>query len=127
MVECEASTFRLVNSTRVSTAAHSTQCFDLQLFHGKKVTFWCLSFFNSKYLVALSKAGLVFNPAPANSTSTVGGGDSPSYSGFFHCLVVFDTEVPRALAQTAVHYRMYRMPLHGSLIPCCFGSSRVTF
>ena len=90
MVECEASTFPLVNLTKVSTAAHSTQCFGLRLFHGKKVTFWCLSFFNSKYLVALSKAGLVFNPAPASSTSTVGGGDSPSYSGFFHCLVIFD-------------------------------------
>ena len=29
LVECEASTFPLVNLTRVSTAAHSTQCFDL--------------------------------------------------------------------------------------------------
>ena len=78
MVECEASTFSLVNLTKVSTAAHSTQCFGLQLFHSKKVTFWYLSFFNSKYLLAPSKAGLVFNPTPANLTSTVGGGDSPS-------------------------------------------------
>ena len=54
------------------------------------MTFWHLSFFNSKYLLALSKVGLISNPAPANSTSTVGGGDSPSYSGFFHCLAVFD-------------------------------------
>ena len=29
MVECEASTFPLVNLTKVSTAAHSTQCFGL--------------------------------------------------------------------------------------------------
>ena len=86
MVECEASTFPLVNLTRVSTDAHSTQCFGLQLFYGQKVAFWHLSFFNSKYLLALSKAGLIFNPIPA---STAGGGDSPSYSGFFHCLAVF--------------------------------------
>ena len=90
MVECEASMFSLVNLTKVSTAAHSTQCFGLYLFHGQKVTFWRLSFFNSKYLLAPSEAGLISNPAPANSTSTVGGGDSPSYSGFFHCLAVFD-------------------------------------
>ena len=54
------------------------------------MTFWHLSFFNSKYLLAPSEAGLISNLAPANSKSTVGGGDSPSYSGFFHCLVVFD-------------------------------------
>ena len=29
MVECEASTFPLVNSTKVSTAVHSIQHFDL--------------------------------------------------------------------------------------------------
>ena len=68
MVECEASMFPLVNLTKVSTAAHS----------------------NSRYLLASSEAGLISNPAPANSTSTVGGGDSPSYSEFFHCLAVFD-------------------------------------
>ena len=90
MVECEASTFPLVNLTKVSTAAHSTQCFGLQLFHGQKVTFWRLSFFNSKYLLALSKMGLTFNPIPASPASTVGGGDSPSYSGFSHCLAIFD-------------------------------------
>ena len=62
------------------------------MFHGQKVTFWRLSFFNNKYLLAPSEAGLISNPAPANSTSTVGGGDSPSYSGFFHCLAVFDDQ-----------------------------------
>ena len=127
MVECEASTFHLVNLTKVSTAAHSTQCFDLQLFHGKKVTFWCLSFFNSKFLLALSKAGLVFNPAPANPTSTVGGRTHPVTVGFSTVWSSLTTQVPRALTQTAVHCRMYGMPPHGSFIPCCFGSSRVTF
>ena len=95
MVDCEASTFPLVNLTRVSTAAHSTQCFVISIlncFTDKKVTFWYLSFFNSKYLVALPKAGLIFNPVPAISTSTAGGGDSPSYSGFFHCLAVSDDQ-----------------------------------
>ena len=90
MVECEASTFPLVNLTKVSTAAHSTQCFGLQLFYGQKVAFWRLSFFNSKYLLAPSKAGLIFNPIPTSPASTVGGGVSPSYSGFFHCLAAFD-------------------------------------
>ena len=92
MVECEASTFPLVNLTKVSMAAHSTQCFGLQLFYGQKVAFWRLSFFNSKYLLAPSKAGLILNPIPASPASTVGGGDSPSYSGFFHCLAVFDDQ-----------------------------------
>ena len=62
MVECEASTFPLVNLTKVSTAAHSTQCFGLQLFHGKKVTFWCLSFFNSKYFSGTVKGRACFQP-----------------------------------------------------------------
>ena len=42
MVDCEASTFPLVNLTKVSTAAHSTQCFVIsiiKLVHGQKVTF----------------------------------------------------------------------------------------
>ena len=95
MVDCEASTFPLVNLTKVSTAAHSTQCFVIsiiKLVHGQKVTFWYLSFFSNEYLVALSKAGSIFNPVPAISTSTAGGGDSPSYSGFFHCLAVSDDQ-----------------------------------
>ena len=117
MVGCEASTFPLVNLTKVSTAAHSTQCFGLYLFHGQKVTFWHLSFFNSKYLLALSKAGLISNPAPANSTSTVGGGDSPSYSGFSTVWQSLTTEVPRALTQAAVYCNMYGILPHGSLYP----------
>ena len=32
MVECEASTFPLVNLTKVSTAAHSTQCLIILTF-----------------------------------------------------------------------------------------------
>ena len=126
MVECEASTFRLVNLTKVSMAAHSTQCFGLQLFHSKKVTFWCLSFFNSKYLLALSKAGLVFNPAPANLQVQLEAGTHPVTVGFSTVWSSLTTEVPRALTQTAVHCRMYKMPPHGSFIPCCFGSSHVT-
>ena len=90
MVECEASTFPLVNSAKVSMAVHSTQYFNSQLFHGQKVTFWRLSFFNIRYLVAPSGAGLIFTPVPASPASTAGGGDSPSYSGFFHCLAIFD-------------------------------------
>ena len=67
------------------------------------MTFWCLSFFNSKCLLAPSEAGLISNTAPANSNSTVGGGDSPSYSGFFHCLAVFDDRSSLALTR-AVYY-----------------------
>ena len=47
----------------------------------ERVTFWRLSFFNSKYLLAPSGAGLISNLAPTNPKSTVGGGDLPSYSG----------------------------------------------
>ena len=56
------------------------------------MTFWCLSFFNNKHLVAPSGAGLIFIPVPASPASTAGGGDSPSYRGFFHCLAVFDNQ-----------------------------------
>ena len=34
MVECEASTFPLVNLTKVSTAAHSTQCLVISILNG---------------------------------------------------------------------------------------------
>ena len=120
MVECEASTFPLVNLTKVSTAAHSTQYSGLQLFHGKKVTFWCLSFFNSKYLVALSRAGLVFNPALPIFQVQLEVGTHPVTVGFSTVWPSLTTEVPRALAQAIVHCRIYEMPLHGSFIPCCF-------
>ena len=90
MIECRASMFPLVNSTKVSTAVHSTQYFNSQLFHRQRVTFWRPSFFNSKYLLAPLGAGLIFIPVPASAASTSRGGDSPSYSGFFHCLAVFD-------------------------------------
>ena len=95
MVECEPSTFPLVNLTKVSTTAHSSQClcyFNLKLFRGKRVTFWRPSFFNIGYSVALMGAGLILISVPASPASTVGGGDSPSYSGFFHCLAVFDDQ-----------------------------------
>ena len=94
MIECRASTFPLVNSTKVSMAVHSTRYFNSQLFHGQRVTFWRPSFFNSKYLLAPSGVGLIFIPVPASPASTAGGGDSPSYSGFFHCLESLTTGVP---------------------------------
>ena len=83
------------------------------------MTFWRLSFFNSKYLLAPSKAGLISNPAPANSTSTVGGGDSPSYSGFFHCLAVFDDRSsPCFNLEQPVYCRVYGIPFfHGFFYP----------
>ena len=66
--------------------------FNLKLLHEQRVTFWRLSFCNIRYLVAPSRAGLIFIPVPASPASTAGGGDSPSYSGFFHCLAVFDDQ-----------------------------------
>ena len=68
MVEWEASTFPLVNLTKVSTAAHSTQCFGLQLFYNQKVAFWCLSFFNSKYLPGTVKGGAYLQPHARQSS-----------------------------------------------------------
>ena len=50
------------------------------------------SLFNTKYLVAPTGAGLTLISVPANLASTAGGGDSPNYSGFFHCLAVFDDQ-----------------------------------
>ena len=92
MVECEASMFPLVNSTKVSTAVHFIWYFNFKLLHGQRVTSWRLSFFNIRYLVAPTGAGLIFIPVPASPASTAGGGDSPSYSGVFHCLAVFDDQ-----------------------------------
>ena len=126
MVECEASTFPLVNPTQVSTAAHSTQYFGLLLLNGLEETFWRLSFPPGKHLPAPSGAGLIFTPVPASPASTAGGGDSPSYSGFFHCLAVFDDRSSPCLTQAAVYCSVYGIPSHGSFIPCCFGSSRAT-
>ena len=56
------------------------------------MTFWRPSFFNIGYSVALTGVGLIFISAPASPASTAGGGDSPSYSGFFHCLAVSDDQ-----------------------------------
>ena len=92
--------------------------FNLKLLRGKRVTFWHPSFFNIGYSVALMGAGLILISVPASPASTAGGGDSPSYSGFFHCLAVFDDQVPRVLTQTAVYCRMYEIPPHGSFILC---------
>ena len=92
MVECEASMFPLANLTKVSTAVHSIQYFILELLHGYRATFWHPSLFNNKYLVALTGAGLILIFVPASPASTAGGRDSPSYSGFFHCLVAFDDQ-----------------------------------
>ena len=47
------------------------------------MTFWRPSFFNVRYLVAPTGAGLIFISVPASPASTAGGGDSPSYSGVF--------------------------------------------
>ena len=89
------------------------------------MTFWRLSFFNSKYLLAPSKAGLISNPAPAKSTSTVGGGDSPSYSGFFHCLAVFDDRSSPCFNPGSLLLCTESL-FHRSFIPCSFGSFRAT-
>ena len=56
------------------------------------MTFWRPSPLNIRYLVAPTGAGLIFISVPASPASTAGGGDSPSYSGFFHCLAVFDDQ-----------------------------------
>ena len=119
MIECEASTFPLVNLTKVSTAAHSIQYFNLQLFHvAREQHFWCLSFINSKYLLAPSGAGLIFTPVPASPASTARGGGSPSYSGFFHCLAVFDDRSSPVLNPSSC------VPCTGLLSRAASGSSR---
>ena len=68
------------------------------------MAFWHLYFFHSKYLLAPLKAGLISNPVPASPASTAGGGDSPSYSGFFHCLAVFDDRSSPCSTQAAVYH-----------------------
>ena len=91
------------------------------------MTFWYLSFFNSKYLVALSGAGLISNTASADSTSTVGGGDSPSYSGFFHCLAVSDDQSSPCFSPNSCVLQNVRNASPRVFYPVLiFGSSRAT-
>ena len=116
MVECEASTFPLVNLTKVSTAVHSIQYFILSLLHGHRATFWHPSLFNTEYLVAPTGV-------PASLASTAGGGDSPSYSGFFHCLAVFDDQRspyfgPDGLLQCTRSFPQVFYPVWLGFIPC---------
>ena len=66
--------------------------FNLKWPHGQRATFWRPSLLNIRYLVAPTGAGLIFISAPASPASTDRGGDSPSYSGFFHCLAVSDDQ-----------------------------------
>ena len=126
MTECEASMFPLVNLTKVSTAVRSTQYFNLQWLHEQRITFWGFSFFNNKHLVALSGARLIFIPVPTSPASTAGGRDSPSYSGFFHCLAVFDDQGSPYFSPDSLlpHTESFST---GIFIPCGFGSSRAAF
>ena len=126
MTECEASTFPLVYLTKVSTAVYSTQYLNLQWLHGQRITFWRFSFFNNKHLVAPLGVRLIFIPVPASPASTAGGGDSPSYSGFFHCLAVFDDQGSPYFSPDSLLLRTESL-FTGILIPCCFGSSRAAF
>ena len=91
------------------------------------MTFWHLSFLHSKYSLALSGAGLSFNPTPANPGNTAGGGDSPSYSGFFHCLAIFDDRSSSCFSPGSLLLCTgSNLPFHGSLVPCSFSLSLVT-
>ena len=49
--------------------------------------------------MALTGAGLICLSVPASPASTDVGGDSPNYSGFFHCLAVFDDQHSRVLTR----------------------------
>ena len=90
------------------------------------MTFWHLSFFNNKHLVAPSGAGLIFIPVPASPASTAGGGDSPSYGGFFHCLAIFDDQDSPYFGQDNL-LPCTESFFTGIFIPCCFGSPRAAF
>ena len=95
MVESEASTFPLANLTKVSTAAHSTQYFVISILNGlidRGRHFGALLSSILGILVAPTGAGLIFISVPASPASTDRGRDSPSYSGFFHCLAVSDDQ-----------------------------------
>ena len=71
--------------------------------------------------------GLSPTPLPPILQVQLEAGTHPVTVGFSTVWPSLTTEVPRVLTQTAVYCRMYGIPLHGSFIPCCFGSSRATF
>ena len=101
--------------------------FYLKLLHGQRVTFWRLSFFNIRYLMALSGWGLslsLFLPVHQIQLEAVTHSVTVGFSTVWPSLT---TKVPRVLTQAAVYRRMYRIPSHGSFIPWWFGSSRATF
>ena len=67
---------------------------------------------------------LAFPPRPGN---TVGGGDSPSYSGFFHCLAVSDDRSSSYFSPNSLLLCTgLKLPFHGPLVPCSSSSSCVT-
>ena len=91
------------------------------------MTFWRPSFFNIGYSVALTGAGLIFISAPASPASTAGGGDSPSYSGFSHCLAVSDDQRSPCFSPNSCVLQNARNASPWVFYPVLvFGSSRAT-
>ena len=89
--------------------------FNFKLLHGQRVTFWCLSFFNIRYLVAPSGAGLILPLFPPVQQVQLEAGTHPVTVGFSTVWPSLMTKVPRVLTQTAVYCRMYRIPPRWSL------------
>ena len=91
------------------------------------MTFWHPSFFNIGYSVALTGVGLIFISAPASPASTAGGGDSPSYSAFFHCLAVSDDQHSPCFSPNSCVLQNVRNASPRVFYPVLvFGSSRAT-
>ena len=91
------------------------------------MTSWRPSFFNVGYSVALTGAGLIFISAPASPASTDRGGDSPSYSGFFHCLAVSDDQSSPCFSPNSCVLRNVRSTSPRVFNPVLiFSSSRAT-
>ena len=127
MIECRASTFPLVNSTKVSTAVHSTRYFNSQLFHGQRVTFWRLLSLIVNIYWHRQRRGLSSSPFPPVQQVQLEAGTHPVTVGFSTVWPSLTTEVP-CFSTRAVYYCVCGLnnPSTGLLSRAAFSLTCVT-
>ena len=115
MVECEASMFPLVNLTKVSTAAHSSQYLFYHCFMARKQHFG--AFHSSIVNIYWHRRGRGLSPPlfPPVQQVQLEAETHPVTVGFSTVWQSLTTEVPCVLTQTAVSCRMCGIPPAGLL------------
>ena len=96
MVECEASTFPLVNSTKASTAAHSARCLIYNCFMARKRHFGAFHSSIVNIYWHCRRRGLSPTPFPPVQQVQLEAEIHPVTVGFSAVWQSLTTEVPRA-------------------------------